>query len=150
MKTKMILLMTTILFIFFTGVTGCGKDDKVPEELVGTWKFDGFGNTADNSLVKIDPTNYLESSFKFIFSDNHKFEAYSQRPIFFSKFWISKNKFFIEGDYWHRDYPIDEKAQLFENATAHIITKGASFEINGSLLKLFYSESEFLQFYRIN
>lgn len=151
MKTKTILWIMVTLFLLIVK-TGCDKDEKIPLELIGTWKLDGFGNTADNSFNRIDLTGYCESCFRVIISEKAAFSTYSQRPYFSENFVVRRNKILFDMDgeiIWSLIYIVDDNERHFVNSI-QAISRGAVFEVNSTTLKLFYSDTEFLQFYRIN
>lgn len=50
---------------------------------------------------------------------------------------------------WSLIYIVDDNERHFVNSI-QAISRGAVFEVNSTTLKLFYSDTEFLQFYRIN
>lgn len=159
MQRKIILFTVTTLFLLIGG-TCCEHEETIPPELVGTWKLEGFGDSSDNSLIKINHADYNESYFNYIFfsyvfKGNALFDAYSTR-LYRAKIHVQakNNKLYFKSQQnviYKSDYPLDKNTQLFEKATSEIIRKTeAEFEIREKKLIVFYTDTEFLEFYQIN
>ncbi len=71
MKTKLIVFTTIILLLLIGGI-GCETEnsDNDVKSIIGTWKFEGFGNTANKSFKEADPKDCEECFVMTFYADN--------------------------------------------------------------------------------
>jgi heat shock protein HslJ len=141
MKTNKLLVIIPFLFLII-GMGGCEEKINVPD-LYHTWKLKGFGNTADNSFKEADPKD-CEECFVLTFYDDNTFTGKSIINRFVTNYYLSGNNLsFPNGINITKVDEITGDGTKFTEALKNV----HRYSIEKSMLKLFYSDTEYLLFY---
>lgn len=142
MKTKKVFLIIPLLFLII-GMGGC--EDKINvTDLYHTWKFQGFGNTANKSFKKAEP-NDCEECFVLTFYADSTFTGKSIINGLVGNYYLSEknNLSFPNGLLGTKVDEITGDGTKFTEALRNV----HQYSIEKSKLKLFYSDTEYLLFY---
>ncbi len=135
---------------------GCSseKDDAQNNQLVGNWKLEAFVNEADGTInLPSDFENSKEINIDF--KENNKFEIYTVRNEFFGDYLLneSKNllifKKFFGTEVGETDWGylfLDNLGLNYNHSTNNWDNK---YELLNNILKIYYSENEFMEFVKI-
>lgn len=147
-KTLSFLILLTILI-------GCNSDDdNQNNDLVGNWKLEAFVNEADGT--RIVPSDFENSKdINIDFKENNKFDIYTVRNEFFGDYLLNESnnllilKNFFGTQVGETDWGyffLDNLALNYNHSTKNWDNK---YELSNTILKIYYSESEYMEFKRI-
>jgi len=144
MKTKKV-LFTTITLLLLIGGEGCETErtNSDIKTIIGTWKLEEFGNTADNSFKEVEPKD-CEECFILTFHADSTFTGKSIINRLAKNYYLSgSNLSFPNGVLETMVDEITGDGTRFTEALRNV----HRYSIEKSKLKLFYSDTKYLLFY---
>ena len=154
------LILILLAIIFFTNCSSGDNKSSVLENIFGEWKLTSFVNEQDGTSINADDPNYYdpvdntEVSIIINFEENFDFNGFTSRNSFTGSFILNNSETEIIVRFGGTEVNETDFGNLFfdslqSNYNPETQKIEITFKLNGDVLKLYYSDNEYMRLERI-